>query len=124
LGFGRRLGWLRRAWFTGAVTRIVCRGTVAELLRGLAYPRFRLTDDERETLLGEYLPYAEVAHLPHSRPALPIDCRDRDDGVFLPLALAAGADLLISGDEALTTLASVFPVASPAELRRKLGDAG
>jgi uncharacterized protein len=123
LVFGRRLGWLRRAWLTGAVTPIVCRETVAELLRVLAYPKFRLTDDDRETLLGEYLPYAEVAHLPHPRPSVPIDCRDRDDVVFLHLALASQADFLISGDRDLTVLAGVFPVASPGELRRKLEDA-
>ena len=42
LVFGRRLFWLRRAWASGAVTPIACRETVTELLRVLAYPKFRL----------------------------------------------------------------------------------
>jgi hypothetical protein len=59
--FERRLQWLRRAWITGAVIHIVCRETAAELVRVLTYPKFRLDSDERETLLGDYLTFAEVA---------------------------------------------------------------
>ena len=50
--FGRRLAWLRHAWTAGAVTPIVCHETVAELLRVLAYPKFRLDTADREALLG------------------------------------------------------------------------
>lgn len=118
--FGRRLLWLRRAWASAAVTPIVCRETVTELLRVLAYPKFRLDGAEREALLAEYLPFAETAHLRDAPPDLPLSCRDRDDVVFLRLALASRADLLVSGDQDLTVLASAYPVVSPAGLRQLL----
>ena len=66
---------------------VVCRETTAELLRVLAYPQFKLTPTERDLLLGEYLPFAEAAQLPESLPVLPVACRDRDDVVFIQLAL-------------------------------------
>ena len=49
--------------------------------------------------------------LPGSRlplPELPVACRDRDDAVFLHLAVTSNADLLISGDNDLTVLAEIF----------------
>lgn len=120
LVFGRRLFWLRRAWAGGAVTPIVCRETVTELLRVLAYPKFRLDGAERDALLADYLPYAETAHLPVPLPALPLACRDRDDAVFLHLARASEAEFLVSGDTDLTVLTSAYPVISPAMLRQIL----
>jgi uncharacterized protein len=115
--FGRRLVWLRRAWAAGAVTPIVCRETAAELLRVLAYPKFRLTTADRETLLAEYLPHAEVVALASPLPALPVASRDSDDDVFLHLAVVSRADMLVSGDDDLTALSGVYPVVSPESLR-------
>jgi putative PIN family toxin of toxin-antitoxin system len=91
------------------------------LLRVLTYPKFRLDAVERERLLVEYLPFAEVAVLPDPRPALPVACRDRDDAVFLHLAIASGADVLVSGDVDLTVLSDAYLVVSPATLRQQLG---
>jgi len=65
------------------------RETAIELIRVLAYPKFRLTEPDRAALLADYLPYAEVVLLPNRLPVLPVACRDRDDVVFLQLALAA-----------------------------------
>ena len=115
--FGRRLVWLRRAWAAGAVTPIVCRETVAELLRVLAYPKFRLTTADRETLLAEYLPHAEVVALAGPLPALQVASRESDDGIFLHLAVASRADMLVSGDDDLAALSGVYPVVSPEALR-------
>ena len=120
LVFSRRLQWLRQAWRSGAVVPIVCHDTASELLRVLAYPKFRLTAAERDILLGDYLPFAELAEVPEPPPTLPISCRDRDDTVFLQLAIASAADLLVSGDADLTVLADVYPVVSPAGLRKRL----
>jgi putative PIN family toxin of toxin-antitoxin system len=121
LVFGRRLVWLRHAWTAGLVIPVVCHETVAELLRVLTYPKFRLNAEDREVLLADYLPFAEVTHLPHPLPELPLVCRDRDDAIFLWLAIASRADLLVSGDADLTVLAASYPVASPAILQRRLG---
>ncbi len=117
--FGGRLLWLRQAWARGAVTPIVCRETVSELLRVLAYPKFRLDAADRDALLAEYLPYAATAHLPVVLTELPLACRDRDDAVFLHLARVSEAAFLVSGD-ADPVLSAVFPVISPAALRQTL----
>jgi putative PIN family toxin of toxin-antitoxin system len=121
LVFGRRLAWLRRAWATGAACPIVCRDTVAELIRVLNYPKFRLSGEDRTALLADYLPYAETARLPHPPPSVPVACRDCDDAVFIQLALATAADLLVSGDADLAALADTIAIVSPALLRQCLG---
>jgi putative PIN family toxin of toxin-antitoxin system len=121
LVFGRRLAWLRRAWATGATRPIACRETVAELIRVLAYPKFRLADEDRTALLADYLPYAETARLPKPPPPVPVACHDRDDVVFIQLALAAKAEFLISGDADLAALAGMIEIVTPAVLRQRLG---
>jgi putative PIN family toxin of toxin-antitoxin system len=118
--FGRRLQWPRRARATGAVVPIVCRETVAELRRVLTYPKFHLNASEREMLLADYLPFAQMVPLPHPLPDLPVVCRDRDDAVFLHLEIVGHVDLLINGDADLTLLAQAYPVTSPAILQRRL----
>jgi uncharacterized protein len=120
LVFGRRLGWLRRTWATGAVVPIVCRETVNELLRVLTYPKFRLDVADRDALLADYLPFAEIVTLPNPLPGLRRACRDRDDAVFLHLAIVSQVDVLVSGDADLTVLASAYPVISPGTLQRRL----
>jgi len=51
--FRRRLAWLRQAWASGTVIPVVYREAVAELLRVLAYPKFRLDAMEGETVLAD-----------------------------------------------------------------------
>jgi putative PIN family toxin of toxin-antitoxin system len=120
LVFARRLAWLRQAWAQGVVLPVVCRETVAELLRVLAYPKFRLDASDRDLLLADYLPCAEIAVLLDPPPSLPIPCRDRDDVVFLRLAIACSADLMVSGDADLTDLETAYAVVSPTNLRKRL----
>jgi len=55
-----RLAWLRGAWQSGRFVPLVSRATAAELIRVLAYPKFKLDASEREALLADYLPYAET----------------------------------------------------------------
>lgn len=115
-----RVAWLRRAWCSGIVVPLVCRETVAELLRVLAYPKFGLGRSEIDELLGDYLPYAEVVELsPDEWPA----CRDENDRVFLALAKQAGADILVTGDSDLLALADAFSVEilTPAGFEQRLG---
>lgn len=102
-----RLAWIRRAWQQEQLQPLVCRDTVRELLRVLAYPKFKLTSEEQQELLGDFLPYAEVVELPQPWPALPA-CRDPNDQVFLVLAHAAGADVLVTGDGDLLAMQDAF----------------
>ena len=121
LVFGQRLAWLRRAWASGIAVPVVCRETTDELLRVLRYPKFRLGPAERRDLLEDFLPYAEVSPVSNDALELPMTARDRDDAVFLRLALAAGVPL-VSGDADFAVLRGLAPIPiwSVAELRRHL----
>jgi putative PIN family toxin of toxin-antitoxin system len=101
---------LRGLWQQGACTPLVSTATAGELVRVLAYPKFRLSPAEREDLLADYLPYAKVVTLPDSPPAVP-DCRDRFDLPFLQLSVA-GKAMLVTGDRDLLVLAgkTAFPI--------------
>ena len=95
---------LRDAWQQGRLVPLVCTQSAQELLRVLAYPKFRLSAGEQEALLADYLPWTEVVTLPEPPPAVP-DCRDRADLPFLHLAVAGRAHWLVSGDRDLLVLA-------------------
>ena len=58
---------------------------------------FKLTRDEQETLLADFLPYVETVKIDLTPENLP-DIRDADDIIFLVLAAVACADALVSGD--------------------------
>ncbi|MDR2243930.1 MAG: putative toxin-antitoxin system toxin component, PIN family [Burkholderiales bacterium] len=103
-----RLAWVRQAWQHGQIRPLVCRETVNELLRVLAYPKFKLSAQEQQELLGDFLPYAEAVTLPTPWPALPACCDDKDQ-VFLVLAQIAQADTLVSGDADILSLRDAFP---------------
>lgn len=96
---------VREAWQAGRLRPLVSTATVQELMRVLAYPKFKLTADEQRELLADYLPFAEVVTLPDRPPRVP-DCRDPHDLPFLHLAAAGKADMLVSGDTDLLSLAS------------------
>ncbi len=117
----RALSWLRNAWAVRSLTPIVCQETVQELVRVLAYPKFRLAPAERVGLLEYYLPYAEAIALPSSLPTPPIACRDPDDAVFLALAIVAQT-LLVTGDKDLLALRDTAPIEilTVAELRHRV----
>ncbi len=116
--FGRRLAWLRNGWASGTLVPIVCRQTTNELLRVLAYPKFRLPPADRMMLLEDYLPYAEIIALADPPPDLRSIERDPDDAVFLALAMAAQVPL-ITGDTDLPEVLGMTGVRllSVAELR-------
>jgi putative PIN family toxin of toxin-antitoxin system len=123
--FGGRLDWLRAAWAGGRIVPVVCAETVRELMRVLAYPKFRLTAEDRTDLLADYLPHAETARLPARLPRLP-SCRDPADRVFLALAKTARAEALVTGDRDLLALAGDFvpPILTPDALHARLAAAG
>ena len=115
------LSWLRSAWQSDAIRPLASRDTVGELIRVLSYPRFRLTNDEREDLLGDYLPWCETVTAPN-RIKVP-DCRDPFDRPFLELALTGRADALVTGDKDLLDLSETFavPILTPGAFRARLG---
>lgn len=108
-------GRLRLAWQAGDCLPLVSTATVQELIRVLAYPRFRLSADQQHELLADYLPYAASIRVPSSLQGIPA-CRDPFDTPFLQLAVAGKAHLLVSGDKDLLVLADQveFAISTPA----------
>ena len=100
---------------------LVSRATVSELTRVLGYPKFQLSMDERRELLADYLPYCDVIEL---REKCIQVCRDANDQPFLDLAQSGRADILVSGDHDLLTLAgqTTFLIGTPEAYLRKVSD--
>lgn len=103
-----RLAALRHAWQSGGrYVPLVSKATTAELIRVLAYPKFKLSDVEQQELLADYLPWCATVRISSPLPVTP-DCRDSFDLPFLQLAVAGKADYLVSGDRDLLILADRF----------------
>lgn len=108
LVFGGGLaGRLRTAWQNQEILPLVNTDTAQELIRVLAYPKFRLSQPDQQQLLADYLPYTQTISVPESAPAVP-ECRDPYDLMFMRLAVAGQASALVSGDKDLLTMATVF----------------
>lgn len=116
-----RLSWLRGAWSSGRIRPLAGRETTAELIRVLGYPKFRLSEADRQDILEDYLPFCETVTVPDPPPAVP-ECRDPFDRPFLELALAGNADALVTGDADLQALSDAFvvPILTPAGLKRQV----
>ena len=104
---GGTAGQVRLAWQRGLLFPLASAATVQELVRVLAYPKFRLSPAEQDELLADYLPYAETVRIPQPPPTVP-ECRDALDLPFLHLAVAGTAQVLISGDRDLLVIATEF----------------
>ena len=98
---------LRHAWQGTHCQPLLSSVTAAELLRVLAYPKFKLSAADQQELLGDYLPYCTTVRLPAKPPKTPA-CRDPCDLPFLQLAIVGKADYLVSGDKDLLSLAGQF----------------
>ena len=103
-------GRLRLAWQARLFVPLASRETIAELIRVLAYPKFKLTRDAQHELLADYLPWTQAVRIPDPPPNVP-RCRDPDDAPFLHLAFAAKADALVTGDADLHALAPLRRIA-------------
>ncbi|HWI81745.1 putative toxin-antitoxin system toxin component, PIN family [Ramlibacter sp.] len=104
---GGPAGRLRLAWQRGLVLPLASTATGQELVRVLAYPKFRLSREEQGELVADYLPYVKSVRIPNPPPTVPA-CRDPMDVAFLHLAVAGKARVLVSGDGDLLALANVF----------------
>ena len=107
----------------GAVTLISSPALLAELARVIDRPKFDVillrTNTSRAQTLAEVRLLAEVIDPPPL--AQPV-CRDKDDDAVLALAIAAQADIVISGDDDLLCLASFegIPILMPAQALQKV----
>ena len=102
-----RLAELRLAWQGGLFNPLASKATASELMRVLAYPKFKLSAQSQEELLADYLPCCRSVRMPTRLPKLPV-CQDVNDQIFLELVAMGKADFLVTGDRDLLALAAVF----------------
>jgi putative PIN family toxin of toxin-antitoxin system len=116
------LKWLREAWQNGNIIPLISRATMDELLRVLQYPKFKLTPQEIEHLLADFLPWAQVAEVQQTPSQLP-KLSDPDNVKFLALAVIAKAEVLVSGDKDILAVKDKLKnisVLTMAEFKRRL----
>mgnify|MGYP000853336281 CR=1 FL=1 len=70
-----RVAWARAAWREGRLSPLVSSVTAAELIRALAYPKLRLSAEDRQELLADYLPYSQAIAM-SAKPPRVLVCRD------------------------------------------------
>ena len=116
-----RVASLRELWQQQQFLPLVSQPTLAELIRALGYPKFRLTLAEQEELLADYLPFCTTIAIPNPQPSVPL-CRDPMDAPFLQLALAGQADVLVTGDQDLLVLGEEcdFSILTTTQLQQAL----
>ena len=119
-----RLAELRLAWQASLFKPLASKATASELMRVLAYPKFKLSAQSQEELLADYLPYCRSVRIPARLPKLPA-CRDVNDQMFLELAAVGKADFLVTGDRDLLALATGFdrPIVTVSEFLDGIGAA-
>jgi putative PIN family toxin of toxin-antitoxin system len=101
---GGPAGRMRAGWQAGRFVPLASTATAQELVRVLAYPKFRLSPAEQEELLADLMPWVAVVRIPDPPPRVPAR-RDPFDLPFLYLAVAGKARALVSGDRDLLALA-------------------
>lgn len=109
----------------GAVTFISSPALLAELAQVLARPKFDAvlsrSNSSRQQMLVQVRMLAEVIDPPPLAQPL---CRDPDDDAVLALARAGQADVIVSGDDDLLSLASFdsIPILNPAQALARVVD--
>lgn len=96
--------------------------TYEEFRRKLGDPRFGISAAARDSILAEYLRYAEYTReVPDSGDAI---CRDEHDKPFVDLAMAKEADAIVSIDLDLLDCNGLwdFPVLTVSEFIRSLNE--
>lgn len=113
-----RVSWICDAWKSKRIVPLVSKETLVELLRVLAYPKFKLTHEEQQSVLASFLPYAETVPIRNSL-AIP-KCRDPHDQKFLLLAKQGNADYLVTGDDDLLAVEkfNCCPIITPEHFAR------
>ena len=55
-----QLSKLRQLWQQEKIVPLASKATISELVRVLAYPKFKLSSLEQQDFLNEYLPYIKT----------------------------------------------------------------
>jgi len=116
-----QLAWLREFWRKREQRSLASKATVQELIRVLAYPKFKLGEQGIQSLLTDYLPFVENVEILLDMPSLP-RCRDENDQMFIELACTGKADVLVTGDADLLVMSDECPftIETPADFYRRI----
>ncbi len=98
---GGRVGAIHAAWKADKFTLVVSEEIISEYLDVLSRPKLHLSADVVSTVLGRVHRHAERVAATET---LSVVAADRDDNKFLEVAVAAGADCIVSGDGHLLEL--------------------
>jgi putative PIN family toxin of toxin-antitoxin system len=107
-------------WKKDKIRPLFSKATFAEFRRVLDYPKFRLSAAEIAAIIQEdVLPFFDVVEPVKKKSGL---CRDPEDDKFIALAMTAGADFIITGDDDLLSLRKVekTDIVKPAVFRDML----
>lgn len=110
-------------WKNGRITPLVSAPIMAEYLRVLAYPKFKLTEEEiNHLLIHEILPWFEAVQAPMGERYI---AADPGDDKFVWCALAGRAEIIVSGDDHLLACVGLpVPVLNPVAFLKSLGLTG
>jgi uncharacterized protein len=119
---GSRVRWIIPLWQQGKLVPLLSKETAGELLRVLAYPKFKLTHEEQQCVLHAFVPYVETVSV-RALHNIPV-CRDPHDQKFLTLAIDGHADYLVTGDDDLLAIDNieVCPIITPEAFRQIMPD--
>jgi putative PIN family toxin of toxin-antitoxin system len=114
-------GRIVAAWDNHSFDLIISHSQLREIARVLAYPKIqkllRWDKDRIEEFIRQLLLRAEIVDPATVFVEVP---GDPDDGFILANLIASGADLLITGDQALAALRDRHPIETPAAFLRRL----
>lgn len=100
--FGGLPGELIRLWKAGHIRPKATKEIIDEYIRVLAYPKFKLSEEEINFVLyNEILPYFEVVRAKSGKVIIK---EDPSDDKFIRCAKAGKCSTIISGDEHLLRL--------------------
>ena len=114
-------GRIIAAWLEARFDVAMSVEQLAEIGRTLSYPRIQRKlrwDEQRiEQFLRQLYIRAEIVDLHATAAEVP---RDPHDTPILATLIAAGANVLVSGDRDLLELREKYPIQTPAEFARRL----
>jgi len=100
---GGRVGVIHDAWKADKFTLVVSEEIISEYLDVLSRPKLHLSAGVVSTVLGRVHRNAELVTPAET---LSVVAADVDDNKFLEVAVAAGADYIVSGDAHLLEMNS------------------
>ena len=85
----------------GELELVTSADQLDELMRVMDYPKFKFTEEQKQTMLGIITAIATVVEIPKK---LEVIEEDPDDDIILETAVVGNADYVVSGDPHLLGL--------------------